>query len=117
MKFMGKWIIWSHAATGYVVPVMLPGARPTLLYANSIMDIHNAVYNIYGGPGEGELLFQANTLAGSPGCWLQCEPNASDPTLSVIPTEAPRANQNDFINAAVSAKTNCNFHAIQSLLP
>jgi|SRR6516164_2860005 hypothetical protein len=86
MKFMGKWIIWSHAATGYVVPMMPAWATFTSLYAYTGMDINDAVYNIYGGPGEGELLLQANTLAGSPGCWIQCKANASDPTLSVIPT-------------------------------
>jgi hypothetical protein len=70
MKFMGKWIIWSHAGDGYVIPTEAWGTPPTMLYANSSMDINNAVYNIYAGPGEGELFLQANTLASSPGCWL-----------------------------------------------
>jgi uncharacterized protein YjbI with pentapeptide repeats len=90
MKFMGKWIIWSHAADGYVIPTEVPpGYPPTMLFANSSMNIDDAVYNIYGGPAEGELLLQANSLARradsrSPDCWVQC--NANDQDSSVVPT-------------------------------
>ena len=90
MKFMGKWIIWSHAADGYVIPTEVPpGYPPTMLYANSSANIDDAVYNIYGGPAKGELLLQANSLARSPDsrspdCWIQC--NANDQDSSVVPT-------------------------------
>ena len=107
MKFMGKWVIWSHAADGYVIPTEAWGTPPTMLYAKSSANINDAVYNIYGGQFEGELLLQANTLDSSPGCWIQCKANGSDPTQSVIPT----ANGNTELYAAPSlTRTQAAFH-------
>ena len=87
MKFMGKWIIWSHAANGYVVPGQ-PMGPPTMLYANSSAHIDEAVYNLYAGPNEGELIIQANSLAASSGSWIQCD-SAANPVESMIPTANP----------------------------
>lgn len=104
--FLGKWILWSHAADGYVNPTTPGDGQPLMLYAFTTASIDDAVFNLYAGVGGGQFIMQANALAPAAASWVQCVP--ADPATAIVPT-ATLDNASSFSAQANGTWTNLLF--------
>ena len=97
MEFMGKWMLWSPLADGYVSPGynFTSGSLVLGLAAAHPVDMNDAIYNLYAAPKTGEAFMQAQCMwtgscrpAGfiSPPMWIRCDPSAAQ-NVSVTLTE------------------------------
>src|SRR5690349_10509069 len=100
MEFMGKWLLWSPLANGYISPGFNLSTFAFGLSAAQPVDMNDAIYNLYASPATGQAYLQAQCMwtgtckpegfENSP-MWLRCDPTAQQPASVTLTDDIAKA--------------------------